>query len=109
MDKITVILPDELENLDIEEGEDLVTLVTCTPYGVNTHRLLVRGHRIADDAVIDESTNEGIKDTAVSIWHSYIFMIFLVLLILIATILLLIKTWKKPKAKEIINDEIRIT
>jgi len=36
-----------VESLAISEGEDLVTLVTCTPYGVNTHRLLVRGHRIA--------------------------------------------------------------
>ena len=36
------------EDLKIEEGEDLCTLVTCTPYGINTHRLLVRGHRVAN-------------------------------------------------------------
>ena len=45
VDRITVVLPEELENISVVEGEDLVTLVTCTPYAVNTHRLLVRGHR----------------------------------------------------------------
>ena len=46
VDQIKVVLPDELEDIEIEEGKDLCTLVTCTPYGVNTHRLLVRGHRV---------------------------------------------------------------
>lgn len=46
VDQIKVVLPDELEDIEIEEGQDLCTLVTCTPYGVNTHRLLVRGHRV---------------------------------------------------------------
>ncbi|MSS57906.1 class C sortase [Erysipelotrichaceae bacterium Oil+RF-744-GAM-WT-6] len=46
VDQITVVLPDELDDIEIEEGKDLCTLVTCTPYGVNTHRLLVRGHRV---------------------------------------------------------------
>lgn len=40
-----VVLPDETESLHVVEGEDLVTLITCTPYGVNTHRLLVHGRR----------------------------------------------------------------
>lgn len=43
---IRTVLPDELNSLQIEEGKDLVTLVTCTPYGINTHRLLVTGTRI---------------------------------------------------------------
>jgi sortase A len=46
VDQIRTVLPDELQDLAIEEGKDYCTLVTCTPYGVNTHRLLVRGHRI---------------------------------------------------------------
>ena len=46
VDQILVVLPGEMENLDIYEGMDYVTLLTCTPYGVNTHRLLVRGARI---------------------------------------------------------------
>ena len=47
VDQILTVLPDETESLGITEGEDYVTLITCTPYAVNTHRLLVRGHRIA--------------------------------------------------------------
>ncbi len=46
VDKIIIVDPDEVEALEIAEGEDLCTLVTCTPYGVNSHRLLVRGHRV---------------------------------------------------------------
>lgn len=46
IDQILTVEPDELETLDIEEGKDFCTLVTCTPYGINSHRLLLRGHRI---------------------------------------------------------------
>ncbi len=46
VDDIRTVLPSEVSSLQIEEGKDLVTLVTCTPYGINTHRLLVTGHRI---------------------------------------------------------------
>lgn len=46
VDEINTVLPEETSLLDIVPGEDLATLVTCTPYGVNTHRLLVRGHRV---------------------------------------------------------------
>ncbi len=46
VDQITIVLPTEAENLYIEEGKDYCTLMTCTPYGINSHRLLVRGVRI---------------------------------------------------------------
>ena len=46
VDQIKVVLPVEMSDLEIQEGKDLCTLVTCTPYGINTHRLLVRGHRV---------------------------------------------------------------
>ena len=46
VDKISVVLPNQFDNLAIEDGKDYATVITCTPYGVNTHRLLVRGHRI---------------------------------------------------------------
>ncbi len=61
VDQIFIILPTEYEDLYIEEGKDLCTLLTCTPYGINTHRLLVRGvrtdnaadrHRVTADAVL---------------------------------------------------------
>ena len=46
VDQILIVDPDETSELKIKQGEDLCTLVTCTPYGVNSHRLLVRGHRV---------------------------------------------------------------
>lgn len=50
VDQIRTVLPDELDDLAIEEGKDYCTLVTCTPYGINSHRLLVRGHRVENQA-----------------------------------------------------------
>lgn len=46
VDQIRIVLPHELQDLELEDGKDLCTLITCTPYGVNSHRMLVRGHRI---------------------------------------------------------------
>ena len=46
VDQIRVVEPDDVSYLQIEEGKDYCTLVTCTPYGINSHRLLVRGHRV---------------------------------------------------------------
>lgn len=50
VDQILIVLPSESDALLMEEGKDLCTLVTCTPYGVNSHRLLVRGHRVENAA-----------------------------------------------------------
>jgi len=47
VDNISIVLPDEINALEIDPDQDYLTLVTCTPYGVNTHRLLVRGHRVS--------------------------------------------------------------
>ena len=59
VDAINTVLPTDTRLLQIEEGKDYVTLVTCTPFGVNTHRLLVRGHRVPytseQDAVATET------------------------------------------------------
>ncbi len=49
VDQIRTVIPEDTSELMIEEGKDYCTLVTCTPYGVNTHRLLVRGHRIENE------------------------------------------------------------
>ena len=48
VDRIEIVEPHETQSLLIEEGKDLCTLVTCTPYGINSHRLLVRGHRVSN-------------------------------------------------------------
>ena len=50
VDQILIVEPQEVAALGITEGKDYCTLVTCTPYGINTHRLLVRGHRVENDA-----------------------------------------------------------
>lgn len=55
VDKISVVEPEDYGPLEIEEGKDLCTLLTCTPYGINTQRLMVRGHRVVD-RLYDEST-----------------------------------------------------
>lgn len=57
VDKISVVDPEETDALQVEDGQDLCTLLTCTPYGVNTQRLLVRGHRVPYEAIVvaDES------------------------------------------------------
>ncbi|OFT46125.1 hypothetical protein HMPREF3158_08440 [Corynebacterium sp. HMSC06G04] len=55
VDQIETVLPDQVEALRAEEGRDLLTLVTCTPYGINSHRLLVRGERTELPAELDQS------------------------------------------------------
>jgi len=54
VDQISVVLPAEVNSLCVMEGQDLCTLVTCTPYGINTHRLLVRGHRVENAEEVRE-------------------------------------------------------
>ena len=49
VDNIESVLPSVMTDLGVTEGEDLCTLITCTPYGINTHRLLVRGHRVIQE------------------------------------------------------------
>lgn len=66
VDRITVVLPDELDDLCVEAGKDYCSLVTCTPYGVNTHRLLVRGIRsdyqeVADNPEVFREKKAGSK------------------------------------------------
>lgn len=74
VETIQVIEPDEFETLQIEEGRDLVTLMTCTPYGINTHRLLVTGVRIQPtQEVIKHSQNQPLE---LSRWPSIRQIIF---------------------------------
>ena len=70
VDQITVVEPEETDTLAVVEGEDLVTLLTCTPYGVNSHRLLVRGHRVpyVPEEVEDESTSGISLHTSYLLW-----------------------------------------
>ena len=66
VDQIATVLPSDTSLLQIEDGQDLVTLVTCTPFGVNTHRLLVRGHRVP--YVPELAAESGEAQKAASSW-----------------------------------------
>ena len=57
VDQVLIVKPDETEAINVEAGKDYCTLITCTPYGINSHRLLVRGHRI--DNIDDLSLRIG--------------------------------------------------
>ncbi len=79
IDKITVIEPEDTKAMAVEDGMDLVTLVTCTPYGVNSHRLLVRGHRAPYDPQALE--DEGVPLNNMSLHTNYLMWIVVGLLI----------------------------
>ena len=60
VDQIETVLPDQVDSLAITQGQDYVTLVTCTPYGINTHRPLVRGHRVENAADAGSSGSNAV-------------------------------------------------
>ena len=94
VDQIRIVLPDDLSDLKIEEGKDLFTLVTCTPYGVNTHRLLVRGHRITNLDTTSAAADAVRIDSLIAATAMAVF----VLMILI--IRLFVKTGKEKRHKK---------
>lgn len=97
VDQITVIEPEETEALAVEQGMDLVTLLTCTPYGVNSHRLLVRGHRVP--YVPEEIKDENLPLSNMSFHTSYLLWVIVGILITAGFILFLYKREKKLAKK----------
>ena len=102
VDQILTVLPEETEDLAIEEDKDLVTLVTCTPYGVNSHRLLVRGERTEYVPEEDTSTPSMIlrnplegtnRSERLLVIGLMVFIIFLILF----GIILKIHDWRKRR------------
>lgn len=86
VDQIMTILPDELEELKITPGADYCTLFTCTPYGINSHRLLVRGHRVEFSATgkTEETRVVPVGETGFDIRIvPLVFAAFLLILLLI--------------------------
>ena len=69
VDAINTVLPTDTRLLQIEDGKDYVTLVTCTPFGVNTHRLLVRGHRVPYTP--EQETTAAEETRAASSWTQH--------------------------------------
>jgi len=94
VDQIRIVEPTDLSELTIREGQDLVTLVTCTPYGINTHRLLVRAHRIAN-----ASGEARVVADAIQIRPVYIAPFVAVPMLVLLLILMLLMTGKKRKVK----------
>ena len=92
VDQILIVEPQEIAALQIAEGEDLCTLVTCTPYGINTHRLLVRGHRIEN---APEARLVRVTADAVQIEPLLVAPIVALPMLLLLLILLLLP--KRPK------------
>jgi sortase A len=95
VDQINIVLPEETESLGIYEGEDYVTLVTCTPYGINSHRLLVRGKRIDYD-----EASKVIVPADASIYGNLVIAPFIALpMLIILFIIFMITTSNKVKKK----------
>lgn len=92
VDQIRIVLPNELNDLKIEQEKDYLTLVTCTPYGINTHRLLVRGHRIENQA---EAQSVRVTADAIQIEPLLVAPIVAAPMLLILLILILIP--KRPQ------------
>ena len=93
VDKISIVLPTETDELKIAEGKDYVTLMTCTPYGINTHRLLVRGRRVETP---DQYKHLRVTAEALKIEPIIVAPIMALPMLLILLIGMLIST-RKPK------------
>lgn len=104
VDQIVVVEPSETDELKINPNEDYVTLITCTPYGINSHRLFVRGTRIPYTPETEEMVQQ-IDRTVESTWMAEYrkaviagFILLVILIILIIIVRLILKRRKKRKA-----------
>lgn len=98
IDKIEIVEPDDISDLELEAGKDYVTLMTCTPYGVNSHRLLVRGTRIEN---IEKPTYIVTEAFKISIFIvTPLVALPIILIILIIIVLQPVNTYNTKKIKE---------
>lgn len=97
VDQIRIVEPSDLQNLTIETGKDYCTLVTCTPYGINSHRMLVRGHRIENAAVQAHVVSEAIVIDPLIVAPIVAFPFLFLLLMMV----MLKKPEKKPKLENL--------
>ena len=93
VDRILIVLLSELQALAAEEGKDLCTLVTCTPYGVNSHRMLVRGHRV-------DNQSEAVRLTADAIRIDPLLVAPIAAIPLLLALLLLLAAAPKKKSRD---------
>ena len=94
VDQIRIVLPEEVDQLSIVKGKDYCTLITCTPYGINTHRILVRGHRVDNLSEV----NLNIVSEARRVPVRYVIVAIAVpMLCITALAMVLLDGRKKPK------------
>ena len=105
VDQIRIVLPYELDDLKIEPGRDYCTLVTCTPYGVNSHRLLVRGHRVdnAPDAQKIRVTGDAFMIDSLVVAP----LVALPMLLMLLIVLLVSSAKKSDRRKALSKLEVR--
>ncbi|QGU03047.1 Sortase family protein [Corynebacterium kalinowskii] len=100
VDQIKVVLPNETDDLRPVDGKDYITLVTCTPYGINSHRLLVRGHRVEMDA----KDHEAIDQTKGAQWQWWMWA----LLIGALAVAIALAVWMRRQLKKLKEAEPRV-
>ncbi len=97
VDQIAIVLPSETGGLQVQEGKDLCTLITCTPYGINTHRLLVRGKRVENEV---EKKAVYVPADAIKIDPVIVTPIMAIPFLLILLVILLVRYRKKGNEKK---------
>jgi len=104
VEAIYIVEPDQTEHLVVETGRDLVTLVTCHPYGINTHRLLVQGTRIPYEVALAQQVQEDVPQET-SVWEKEYYKAILICLAiyipLTVTVVLLVSRRRKQADKEL--------
>lgn len=104
VEAIYIVEPDQTEHLVVETGQDLVTLVTCHPYGINTHRLLVQGTRIPYEVALAQQVQEAVPQET-SVWEKEYYKAILICLAiyipLTVTVVLLVSRRRKQADKEL--------
>lgn len=97
VDQILIVIPSDTSSLNIVDGQDLCTLMTCTPYGINTHRLLVRGHRIEN--IDGEPVTSKVTSNAGQVNPYLVAFLISVPILLIMLFILIYKDFGKGKNK----------
>ena len=98
VEQIKVVLPSDISVLKIEPGKDYTSLITCTPYGINTHRLIVRG--IRDDSLISDDILQDDKDLWKFLLGSPYFIVAIILIILVLILTLIWLFMRKNNKNE---------
>ncbi len=99
VDQIKVIEPSNFEDLLVVPGHDYATLLTCTPIGINTHRLLVRGHRVPYDKAVDD---QFVADNRKDLLYKYAFIAVVLLILLLAY-----GSWKYQKKLKLLEADLK--